>query len=364
MKVVVTGASGNVGTALLRTLCGPDREVVGVTRRRPPAAEPYSRARWIECDIGEPGAEAALEAAFAGADAVVHLAWAIHPHRTDPPMIRTNTVGSANVLRAAADAEVAQVVCASSAAAYTPAERWTRVDEQQERAGLPTSAYSRGKAALESRLDAFERRQPRIRVARIRPCAIAQADAAAEVSDWLFGPWLPRPLIGRSWTPVPLWRNLRLQLVHADDVAAALCSILERRAAGAFNLAADPVLSSGALASAFGGFRAPVPRSALVAGAWTSWRLGLLPLHPAWLELADRACLLDASKAARELGWTPRRDAAAACAELAAAMRAGRTGRSGPLAPEHPRIRLGHPTHQNQNPPAAGLGEPPYHPDR
>lgn len=364
MKVVVTGASGNVGTALLRSLRGPDQEIVGVTRRRPPPAEPYSRARWIECDIGQPGAESALEAAFAGADAVVHLAWAIHPHRTDPPMTRTNTVGSANVLRAAAAAGVTQLVCASSAAAYTPAARWSRVDEHQERAGLPASAYSRSKAALEARLDAFERRQPRMRVARIRPCAITQAAAAAEVSEWLFGPWLPRPLIGRPWIPVPLWKNLRLQLVHADDVAAALCSILERRAAGAFNLAADPVLSSRALASAFGGFRAPVPRLALTAGAWTGWRSGLLPLHPAWLELADRACLLDSSKAARELGWAPRWDATAACAELATAMRHGRAGLSGPLAPEHPRIRLGHPTHQNQNPPAAGLGEPPYHPDR
>jgi nucleoside-diphosphate-sugar epimerase len=49
-----------------------------------------------------------LSAAFADADAVVHLAWAIHPGTGDPPMHRTNAVGSANVLLAASRAGVRQ----------------------------------------------------------------------------------------------------------------------------------------------------------------------------------------------------------------------------------------------------------------
>ncbi|WP_218002548.1 NAD-dependent epimerase/dehydratase family protein [Nocardia brevicatena] len=116
----------------------------------------------------------ALTDAFVGADAVVHLAWAIHPRREDPPMARTNAVGSAHIAHAAAAAGVPQLVCASSAAAYTPAERWHRVDEHWAVTGVPGSAYSRGKAVLEAQLDAFERRQPSMRIARIRPCGIVQ----------------------------------------------------------------------------------------------------------------------------------------------------------------------------------------------
>lgn len=353
MKVVVTGASGNVGTALLRSAPRNGQELVGIARRHPPRGrEPYDRARWVECDIGDPAAASLLAKVFAGADVVVHLAWAVHPQRVDPPLTRTNAAGTANVLRAVAEAGVRHIVCASSAAAYTPAARWSRVDEQWPCGGLSTSAYSRGKAELEARLDAFEHRQPAIRVARIRPCGVVQGDAAAELGDWLFGRWVPRAVLGRPGLPVPLWSGLRLQLVHADDVAVALGSIIEQQATGAFNLAADPVLTATALAAVFGGFRVPVPHRVLTVGAGVSWRLGLQPLHPAWLRLADRACLVDAGRAAHELGWTPRYDAIATCAGLAAAMRAHRSGPSAPLAPEHPAFRLGRPTHQSQRPPA------------
>lgn len=351
MKVVITGASGNVGTALLRSVCRDGWELVGIARRRPETArEPYSHARWIACDIGKPAAVPVLTDAFVGADAVVHLAWAIHPRREDPPMARTNAVGSAHVAHAAAAAGVPQLVCASSAAAYTPAERWHRVDEHWAVTGVPGSAYSRGKAMLEAQLDAFERQQPSMRIARIRPCGIVQGDAAAQLVGWLFGPWLPRPLLGRRWVPVPVWKDLRLQLVHADDVASAVRLILQRRAGGAFNLAADPVLSARALATSFGGFRVPLSRRMAAAGVWASWRLGLLPLHPGWLVLADRVCLLDSGRAHRELGWVPRHDAVTTCAELVATMRAGRVGYSGPLAPTHTPFRPGRPTHQSQDP--------------
>ncbi len=350
MKVVVTGASGSVGTALLRSPGIEHWELTGIARRRPPDREPYTGVRWIDCDIGDLSAVPVLTDAFAGARAVVHLAWAIQPHRTDPPMNRTNAIGTEHVLHAAAAAGVMQVVCASSVAAYTPAERWTRVDESHPRTGLARSAYSVGKAALETRLDEFEQQQPGIRVARIRPCGIVQGDSAAELGDWLLSPWLPRSVIGRRMLPVPLWKDLRLQLVHATDVASAIRAILRDRAAGAYNLAAEPVLPAPALAALFGGFRAPVPRAILTTGAGWSRRMGLQPLHPAWLELADRACLADARRAARELGWQPETDAVTACRELASRMRTGPPGPSAPLDPRRPNFRPGRPTHQDQRP--------------
>ncbi|HEX7304036.1 NAD-dependent epimerase/dehydratase family protein, partial [Lentzea sp.] len=74
MKVVVTGATGNVGTALLRRLADePDIEVHGVSRRPPGDAPPYRGVTWTPVDIGQAGAEEPLAAAFDKADAVVHL---------------------------------------------------------------------------------------------------------------------------------------------------------------------------------------------------------------------------------------------------------------------------------------------------
>jgi UDP-glucose 4-epimerase len=343
MKVVVTGASGNVGTALTRATTAQPWELTGVARRRP---EPCPVDRWVDCDIGEPGSARALSHVFAGADAVVHLAWAIHPRTDEPDMYRTNVIGTANVLQAVADAGVPHLVCASSVAAYTPAGRWQRVDENWPCGGVPGSSYSAGKAMLESQLDLFGVRHPSVRVSRIRPCGIVQADAAAEFTSWLLGPWVPTGLLDRL--PVPLWTVLRLQITHADDVAEAIRLILATGAAGPFNLAAEPVLRPDDLAALFGTRRVAVPLRALVAAAWAGWRLGLQPLHPGWLRLADRASLVDTSRARTELGWTPRHDAAGAVAELAAAIRAGRRGPSAPLSQARRPVRVGRPSHQSQ----------------
>jgi UDP-glucose 4-epimerase len=372
MRIVVTGASGSIGTSLLR-LRDQSWQVSGISRREPDlTAAPYAGVHWVTCDVGARRAVRTLAATFAGADAVVHLAWAVQPSTADPDLRRTNASGTAAVLAAVALAEVPHLVCASSVAAYSPGPRLTSrrqtspelrwcppepggpelVTEDWARNGVPGSAYSLGKASLESSLDAFERDHPDVRVARIRPAAVIQPDAAAELSAWMLGPWVPRSLIGRRWTPVPLWRTLRLQLVHADDVAAAIALILRTGAAGAFNLAADPVLPARELAALLGGFRLPAPRSALAAAAWATWRTGLSPLHPGWLRLADRVALVDTTRARTELGWHPHHDTRAALAATVTAIRENRGVPASPaLTPRPRRLRPGRPTHQSQSPP-------------
>ncbi|MBW4720332.1 NAD-dependent epimerase/dehydratase family protein [Saccharothrix obliqua] len=345
MKVVITGASGNIGTALLRVT--RDWEVVGVARRPPDVTgEPYAGVRWVTADVGTDAH--ALRRAFEGADAVVNLAWAIDPNTDEPPMDRTNASGSGNVLDAVVAAGVPHVVCGSSIAAYGPADRWRRVAEDWPCTGIADSAYSAGKAALEKRLDEFEHAHPDVLVTRFRPCAVGQGDAATQLTSRLLSPLLPTPLLARRWLPVPLWRDLRLQLVHADDVARAIRLMLERRAGGAFNLAAEPVLPAQTLAEAFGGVHLPVPLPVLSAPAWAAWRLGLQPLHPAWLRLADEVPLVETTRARVELGWQPRRGAVEVLHELADAMRADHHAPAPPLHPRR-RLRLGRPTHQSQH---------------
>src|SRR3954470_2532873 len=91
VRIVITGASGNVGTALLRRLgASREHELVGGSRRRPPAAPPYDAAEWVPADLAGAGVGTALERTFAGADAVVHLAWAIQPQRRPDVLHRVN----------------------------------------------------------------------------------------------------------------------------------------------------------------------------------------------------------------------------------------------------------------------------------
>lgn len=340
MKVVVTGASGNIGTALLRERSW---EIVGVSRRRPDTGLP-----WVQCDLGDSQAVGILTDALRGADVVVHLAWAIHPRTDDPDMYRTNVAGTDNLLRAVAAAGVPHLVCASSVAAYAPGGSF--VDESWPCTGVPGSAYSATKALMESQLDAFSLRNPSTGIARIRPCGVVQGAAAAEFRSWLLSPLIPAGILGRRWLPIPLWPGMRLQITHSDDVAQAIRLIIAQRATGPFNLAGEPLLPAGELAGLFGGPRVPVPLSLLMAAAWLGWRVGVQPLHPGWLRLADRASTVDSSRARRELGWSPEHDAGAAVRELVASMRS--------LGPGE-KLRFGRPSHQSQSPTRFANGQIP-----
>src|SRR5688500_8096677 len=109
MKVAVTGASGNVGTALLRRLTAPSARVAelrGLARRRPPEVAPYTGVRWHLADLGEPASEAEVAEFLDGVDALVHLAWALQPGRHPDDLHRVNVEGTQRVARAAAAAGV------------------------------------------------------------------------------------------------------------------------------------------------------------------------------------------------------------------------------------------------------------------
>src|SRR4051794_37528299 len=179
-------------------------------------------------------------------------------------------------------------------------------------------------------LDRLEGERPELRVVRVRPGLIFQRAAGTEIARYFIGPLLPVRLLRAQRVPVvPANRRLRLQAVHADDVADAYARILRADVSGAFNLAAGPVLDARVAAQAFHGVPVPVPGPVLAAAAGLSWWLRLQPVAPGWVDLALKAPLMSAERAARELGWQPRTDAVTALRELVAGI-AERAGAAGP----------------------------------
>src|SRR4051794_33055934 len=122
--VAVTGASGNLGTALLRRLTASASgvaEVRGLARRQPPSVAPYDGVRWYTADLADPASESTLRDFLGGVDAVVHLAWALQPGRHPDLLRRVNVDGTARAASAAAAAGVDHVVHLSSLGAYAAA---------------------------------------------------------------------------------------------------------------------------------------------------------------------------------------------------------------------------------------------------
>jgi UDP-glucose 4-epimerase len=114
MRVVVTGATGTLGTSLLRALGADERidSVLGIARR--PAVESFPKVTWAAADV----ARDELETLFGGADAVVHLAWRIQPSHEQDELWQTNVEGSSRVFAATVAAGVPALVHGSSFGVY------------------------------------------------------------------------------------------------------------------------------------------------------------------------------------------------------------------------------------------------------
>jgi UDP-glucose 4-epimerase len=333
MRVVVVGASGNVGTSVLTALAGEPAvdSVLGVARRVPEDAS-FAKTEWAEADVvGDD-----LVPLFRGADAVVHLAWLIQPSR-DPEMLRAvNVDGSRRVFRAAGEAGVGALVYASSIGAYSAGPKDRRVDESWPSEGIETSFYSVHKAATERMLDDLEREFPELRVVRLRKALVFKRDAAEEIRRYFIGPFVPTSLLRPGLIPVvPDVERLVFQAVHSLDAGDAYrLAIVREDARGAYNVAAEPVLDPDALARLFGARKLRVAPGVLRAGAAAAWRARLTPTPEGWVDMGLGVPIMDVSRIRNELGWEPRHTAGEALLELLEGMRAHSGLETPPLAPQ------------------------------
>lgn len=331
MKVVVTGATGNVGTSVLRSLEGEpavDR-VTGLARRLPSLS--LAKTDWVTADVASDD----LEPIFQGAGAVIHLAWLIQPSRDMAALQRTNVEGSLRVFRAAAAAKVPSLVYASSVGAYSPGPKDRRVDESWPTGGIASSFYARHKAEVERLLDRFQAEHPEMRVARLRPALIFKYRAASEIRRLFAGPLLPGPLVNPGLIPiVPDVERLVFQAVHSYDVGDAYrLAVVSEGARGAFNIAAEPVLDPQELGRLLGARPVRLPAAVLRGGAAVSWRLRLQPSPEGWVDMALAVPLMDTTRAREELGWVPRHSSGDALLELMRGMREGAGFHTPPLEP-------------------------------
>jgi UDP-glucose 4-epimerase len=334
MRVVVTGATGNVGTGVVRALAEePDiSSIVGVARRRPPLELP--KVTWARADVLRDD----LSDAFAGADAVVHLVWWVQPNHDAAVLARANVGGSLRVFDAAAAAGVGTLMVASAFGAYSPGPPGRRVNESWPTHGIPSSPYSQQKAYVERVLDAFELAHPEIRLVRFRSALVLRREVGAQAHRLYGGPLVPRSLVHPALLVALPWvPRLQTQAVHSNDVGRAYARALVSGARGSFNLAAEPPLDAETVGAALGARALPVPAPAVRAVVAATWRLRIQRTHPEWFDLLHDTPLLDTSRARTELGWSPEVSATDALAEFVEGVATGAGDATAPLAPTNRR---------------------------
>jgi nucleoside-diphosphate-sugar epimerase len=313
LTIAVTGPTGTFGSGLVPQLQADGRvgRIIGIARRPfDPAALGWSKMTYRQGDVRDP---AALEAAFRGADVVIHLAFLVMGNASLETIRQINVDGTLNAFRAAAAAGARRFIYASSVAAYG-FHRDNPIGMTEDWPVRPAARlfYAKEKAELEHLLHEESAAHPEIDLYLLRPPIVVGPHAVGAKN--LLPPSLDAlgrrllGLLGRFPVPLPI-PALPLQLIHEDDVGNAilLCSVAAGPP-GAYNIAGDGVLSTVDIARELGITTLPIPAGLARSAARMMSALPSLPFTPPatqWIEAASHPAIMDVTKAKRELGWQP-----------------------------------------------------------
>jgi UDP-glucose 4-epimerase len=328
LTVAVTGPTGEIGRAFISALERlPEVErVIGMARRPfDLAGHGWEKTEYRRGDVLD---RDAVDELVEGADVVVHLAFAIVAGGSESREV--NLTGSRNVFEAAAAAGAKRLVYTSSVAAYGFHRGMPALLEEDEPVrGTSRHPYSAHKAAVEAELvAALDGLDTKAYV--FRPCIVAGPEATLLldlVPLLAAGQRIPGPLrwaLGKvpELRPVLPDPGVPFQLVHHDDVAAALCAaVIGHGEPGVYNLAGPGQLTITDLAHALGWHAVPAPHLAVGVAAEAVALMPFLPDEAAWIEAVRRPVLMDTARARRKLHWMPHHDARATLRQTVEAVR-------------------------------------------
>jgi len=164
MRVLVTGASGFTGNALIRFLIqNEDVEIIGITRGTNPRPIPNTSIRWITADLLDRDHLGEIVSSVLP-DAVIHLAGL--NHGTPADLFTTNICGTQNILEATARANPESRILVTSSSAVYGYQGTSPITEASP--FMPRTEYGVAKAAMEV-LARMHHRVRGCRVAILRP---------------------------------------------------------------------------------------------------------------------------------------------------------------------------------------------------
>jgi nucleoside-diphosphate-sugar epimerase len=211
-SVLITGATGALGSPVIKHFLSEGWDVRTLSRTAPPAGTLAATLPHIAADVTD---QPALERALRGVDSVVHMAALLHV--VDPPpslrdeYLRVNVRGTASVMAAARACSVRRVVTVSSISVY--GSQPGLLDESTTAA--PDTLYGVSKFAAEREVvSATSSTGERIGVV-LRLAAVYGPGIKGNYQR------LVRALVRRRFVPVGNGANRRT-LVFEDDVARAI----------------------------------------------------------------------------------------------------------------------------------------------
>jgi nucleoside-diphosphate-sugar epimerase len=227
MKVLITGAAGNLGSFLARSMLGGPHELRLLIHRKPLTYDisGHPATAVIKADLGDP---AALPAVCQGVDCIVHFAGVLFAPRPEKFLPRTNTTYIQNLVSAALAAGVEKFILISFP--HVEGETTPESPALGLPDGSPDSAHARTRLAAEKFLFSASQgtnMQPVVlRAGMIYGRGVLMIEAAR---------WLLQHHLLAVWRR-PTWEHL---LALPDFLEAVKTSVEKENVSGIYNVADD-----------------------------------------------------------------------------------------------------------------------------
>ena len=318
--VLITGAAGNLGQTLARSLSDSYR-VVGMDRKAQETTFPVLQVDFASADSIELALRTLRDSFGARIASVVHLvAYFDFSNAEDPRYRNVNVEGTRHLLRALQAFDVEQFVYASTMLVHAPCRPGERIDESHPIG--PRWAYPRSKAAAE---DVVRQEHGRIPCVNLRLAGVYDDQSLVPTMAQQFARIYERDMQSYFYSGSTL---VGQAMLHRDDMLDAFRRTIDRRTAlpseTAILVGEADAVGYDALQDRLGALMhgvadwptVQVPKTIAAAGLWAQARLEpVMPdaidkgeppfVRPFMAEMADDHYALDTRLARDLLGWEP-----------------------------------------------------------
>jgi UDP-glucose 4-epimerase len=295
-KILVIGACGAIGRTLVRSYCDEGTFVIGVDPRRWRGIVPDCLALH-RIGLNKRPFEDLFRTYHP--EAVVHVGLVSAPKISIDERYEQNVVGIQRVIDLCGSYGARRLVVLSRGSVYgADLRNPAKLKEDAPLRGASHNSDLRDIVEADILAQSLSMRQPSLSAAILRPANVV----GARVSNTMVG------YLRLSVIPTLFGFDPMVQLIHEDDLVAAIKLAVESSAPGVFNISGPGEAPLSATIRETGGRSVAVPLPLFGPVVSTLWRRGLSPAPMPHVDFLRYNCLLDDSRARGELGYAPERD--------------------------------------------------------